>query len=87
MHMLGRFRTADLEGWKTAIASDTEAHLSAGLHFRKVWSNADDPSEIYFLFRVDDLAKARAFLKEAGALDEEKQRRGEIPVLSFLDER
>jgi hypothetical protein len=42
------------------------------------------PREIFFIFEVDDLEKARAGLREAGALDPEKSSRGEIPQLFFL---
>ena len=56
-----------------------------GLHFEEVWVNVDDPREIFFTFEVDDLEKARAGLRKAGALDEERRKRGEIPELIFLE--
>lgn len=86
-YLLGTYKVDDVEAWKSIIASHREAHLSAGLHFQQVWSNVDNPREIFFLFRVDDVDKARLFLTEAGALDLEKQQRGEIPELRFLTER
>lgn len=84
-HLLGRFR-ADVKVWKQAIEADRQAHTTAGLHFERVWENIDNPGEIFFLFRLDDTSVARAFLENAGALDREKQKRGEIPELIWLDD-
>ena len=86
-HLLGRFRTGDLQGWKRSIDKDRDSHARAGIRFQQVWTRADDAGEIFFLFDVDDLDRARTFLDKAGALDEEKQRRGEIPELFFLEAR
>ena len=86
-YILGRHKVDDVESWKKALQSQREAHLKAGLHFEEVWSNVDDPREIFFTFEVDDLPRARSFLQESGALDTDKQRRGEIPELFFLISR
>lgn len=85
-YILGRHK-ADVEAWKKVVESHKEAHLEAGLHFQQVWINADEPNEIFFMFKVDDLEKAKSFLKKAGALDKEKQQRGEIPKLWCLESR
>jgi len=86
-YILGRHKVEDVEAWKSMMESHREGHVESGLHFQQVWSNADNPNEIFFLFRVDDLNKAKSSLKEAGALDKEKQQRGEMPELLFLDSR
>jgi hypothetical protein len=83
-YILGRHRVDDLGSWKKQIESDRSKHLAMGLHFEEVWTNVDDPSEIFFIFEVDDLEKARAGLRDAGALDPERLKRGEIPQLFFL---
>lgn len=82
--IIGKFK-ADVAAWRQGIAHDREAHNKAGLHFQEVWRNVDDPDEIFFLFKVDELDRARKFLQEAGALDQEKSSRGEIPHLVFLE--
>lgn len=82
-HLLGQFKI-DLDTWKRAIEQDKSAHAAAGLRLKQVWRNADDPTEIYFMFELDDLETGRDFLQRAGALDAEKQASGEIPKLVFL---
>jgi len=83
-YIIGRFKT-DLDKWKEVIESDKKAHNDAGLHFQRVWRNIDDPKEIFFLFEVDDVSKARGFLQNAGALDKDKAKKGEIPELVFVE--
>ena len=85
-YILGRHK-ADVDAWKKVVESHKEGHLEAGLHFQQVWINADEPNEIFFMFQVDDLEKAKSFLKSAGALDKEKQERGDIPKLWCLEPR
>ena len=84
-YVLGRHKVEDVEAWKKTIERDRKGHLAMGLHFEEVWVNVDNPKEIFFTFEVDDLDKARAGLRKAGALDEDKRQRGEIPELFFLE--
>jgi hypothetical protein len=86
-YILGRHKIDNLEQWKKTIEADRKRHLAMGLHFEEVWVNVDDPREIFFTFEVDDPARARAGLREQGALDPEKQQKGEIPQLFFLETR
>jgi hypothetical protein len=86
-YILGRHNVDDVEAWKRTIETDRQQHLAMGLHFEEVWSNVDNPREIFFIFEVDNLDQARAGLKAAGALDPDKQARGEIPQLFFLSNR
>jgi hypothetical protein len=86
-HILGQHVMDDVEAWKRTMEEHREWHRSAGLHLEQVWQREDDPRHIYFLFRVDEVERAREMLTQAGALDAERQRRGEIPELVFLESR
>jgi hypothetical protein len=77
-YMLCRNRVADFAAWKRVFDSHAAAHGEAGLHLQGLWRNVDDPHEVFFLFAVDDVAKARAFVaapdvpdaqRESGVLD------------------
>jgi hypothetical protein len=87
LYILGRFKVEDVEAWKLMVESHRAGHLAAGLHFQQVWSTVDNPKEIFFLYTVEDLNNAKTFLQGAGALDRDKQQRGEIPELFFLQQR
>lgn len=83
-YLLGRFKVG-IDVWKQAIESDKASHKEAGLQFKRLWKNVDNPAEIFFLFEVENLKKAKSFLQQAGALDKKKQENGEIPELIFLE--
>lgn len=65
--MLCRNKVADFERWKAVFDSHRPAHRSAGLRLKKLWRNIDDPSDVFFLFKVKDEAKARAFINAPDA--------------------
>lgn len=84
-YLLGQFKV-DIKLWKQVVNSDTALHKEAGMHFQRVWKNVDNPGEIFFLFRLENVARAKKFLEETGALDKEKMKKGEIPHLTFIQE-
>jgi hypothetical protein len=80
IHMLCRNRVADFSKWKSIFDSHADAHRTAGLRLVNLWRSLDDPRNIFFLFEVGSLEKARAFInapdaaetgKAAGVLDGE----------------
>jgi hypothetical protein len=68
-HLLCRNRVADFERWLGVFASHREAHVEAGLVLEHLWRAAEDPNQIHYLFRVGDLAAAKAFIAAPDAAD------------------
>ena len=77
-HVLVRHKVADFDQWKPGYDSHLSARLNAGLVEEHVLRNADDPNEVFLLFRADDLQKAKEFaasddlrekMQEAGVTD------------------
>ncbi len=86
--MLCRNRVEDYEKWRRVFDSHTEAHREAGLHLTDLWTDIEDANNVFFLFSVASLEKARAFIadpasaeagKDAGVLD------GEFHFLQRVD--
>ncbi len=80
MHMLCRNKLADYDRCYKVFASHKSAHEAAGLILEHTWRESDDANTVWFLFRVDDLDKANAFVsapqagdaaEEAGVIDGE----------------
>ncbi len=69
MQLLCRNRVADFETWWAIFETHSDAHRDAGLHLQHFWLNADDPDEVFFLFNVDDRARAEAFLDAPQAVE------------------
>ena len=44
------------------FASHEDAQRQAGLRLERLWQSVDDPNEVFMLFQVDDLDKARGFV-------------------------
>ena len=60
--MLCRNRVADFARWKRVFDSHVEAHRQAGLKLVHLWRALEDQSDVFFLFEVNDIEKAKAFI-------------------------
>ena len=61
-YMLCRNRVVDFAQWKTVFASHAGAHQDAGLRLVEVWRGVDEPNNIFFMFEVSSMEKAREFI-------------------------
>lgn len=79
-YMLCRNRVRNFAAWRRVFDSHGSAHRAAGLHLLHLWRELGDEDNVRFLFRVDDLKLAQAFVtdpagaevgREAGVVDGE----------------
>ena len=68
-YMLCRNRLVDFARWKRVFDSHAEAHRAAGLNLLHLCRSVDDPSNVFFLFGVNSMAKARAFISAPEAAE------------------
>ena len=82
MQLLCRNKVADFQTWWAVFETHAHAHRAAGLKLEHLWISADDPDEVFFLFNVEDRARAEAFMEapesmeaglEAGVIDGDYQ--------------
>ena len=78
--MLVKNRVENYSRWKRVFDSQDPVAKEAGLHLTDLWRDVDDPNIVFFVFRINNLEKAQAFLadpksaeigKEAGVIDGE----------------
>ncbi|TCP12136.1 hypothetical protein EV683_11058 [Crenobacter luteus] len=62
IYLVGRHRVSDYARWKAAFDGRAEARRAAGLELLQCWRALDDPGNVFFVFEVADLARARAFV-------------------------
>ena len=86
-HMLARLRRVKAEDSKEVLRADAARHAEQGLHLEHLWQNIDDPEEVLFLFRVDDLEQAKRFVEKVHAQALNEDPRISIPQTTFLEER
>ncbi len=86
-HILARLRHAKVEDIKNVLEADAARHAGQGLYLEHLWQNADDPEEVVFLFRTDDLTQAKHFVEtvHAQALNEDPHVK--VPQMTFLEEK
>jgi len=73
-YMLCRNRVADFLRWKSVFASHERAHQEAGLRLVSIWRGVEEPNNVFFLFEVASLDKARKFISNPRRLKREKLR-------------
>ena len=66
-HMLCRNKVRDFRLWLAIFSSHKPAHVEAGLILEHLWQASDDRNNIFYLFRVEDVDKANAFISAPDA--------------------
>lgn len=66
-YMLCRNRVRNFDQWKNVFDSHADAHRAAGLKLVHLWQELDNPRHVFFLFEIEDIARARAFLDSPDA--------------------
>jgi hypothetical protein len=71
-YMLCRNHVTDFDKWHKIFSSHAAAHKRAGLHLIHLWRATEDANNIYFVFRLESIEKARAFIDAPEAADASK---------------
>lgn len=71
IRMICRNTVEDFVKWKSVFDSHSNARHQAGLSLEHLWRGLEDTNEVFFIFTVADIAKAKSFVsapdaKEAG---------------------
>ena len=61
-HLLCRNRVTSYEQWHAVFRANEEAAREAGLVLEFLWQEKDDPNNVFFLFSVESIDKAEAFM-------------------------
>ncbi|MCG8370288.1 MAG: hypothetical protein MJA32_07235 [Proteobacteria bacterium] len=62
MKLLVRNKVKDAGRWKRIFDEQGEAGRAYGLAAENVWQSADAPDEVWFVFDVEDRARAEAYM-------------------------
>ena len=84
-YLIVRHKVADFSKWKDVFDSHSASQQEAGLRVEKVLRNIEDTDEVFLLFEVTDLEKARGFVSSA-EVPEAQDRSGVVdePDIYFL---
>jgi hypothetical protein len=65
--MICRNKVADYDRWKSVFDSHTTTHRQADLSLEHLWRGFEDSNEVFFIFTVADINKAKAFISAPDA--------------------
>lgn len=85
-HVLATMRGAKLEDVQRQLKKDAAAHAAQGMYLEHLWRNGDDPDEVRFLFRVDDLDGCRVRTQKTHAQALRADPNTKLPTMTFLEE-
>jgi len=72
-YMMCRNRVRNFDQWKRVFDNRADAHRAAGLKLVHLWYELNSPRNVFFLFEVQDLERARAFLNGSDAIASERE--------------
>jgi hypothetical protein len=72
VYMICRNRVANFPKWKQVIDTHAGAHREAGLSLLHLWRDLEDSSNVFFVFEVASIQKARAFISAPEAAEAAK---------------
>ena len=71
-YLICRNKVANFDQWKRVFDSHAEAQTKAGLRIERIWRGLDNAHDVFMLFAVDDLDKAKAFLNSPSVPDAQR---------------
>ena len=66
-YMLCRNRVADFSQWKAVFASQAGVAKDAGIRLLNNWRGVEEPNNVFFMFEVASMDKAREFISNPEA--------------------
>jgi len=85
-YVLARLTGVNYPAVKAMLQDHAPIHAEQGMFLQQIWQNADISDEIQFLFQVDDLARARAFIEKSHAAACRQNPDFNLPQITFLSE-
>ena len=85
-HVLNRLKEVKFDDVRTQLQMDAEAHAGQGIYLEHLWQNQDDPTEVFFLFRVDDLDHCKRLIERRHANIREHDPSVALPETTFLND-
>jgi hypothetical protein len=86
-HVLARLRGFKSEDIKSILKADASKHAEKGLYLEHLWQNVDDAEEVVFLFRADDLLRAKQFIQKVHTQARKEDPKVNLPRMTFLQEK
>jgi hypothetical protein len=84
-HVLAKLEGVRLADVRQQLEKDAAGHAEQGMYLEHLWQNAEDASEVLFLFRVNDLDRCRQHMKKIHIQALQKNPGVQLPQVTFLN--
>jgi hypothetical protein len=84
-HILARLRNVPFETIEAILKNDAVEHANNAFYLEYLWKNTEDPEEVLFLFRSDDLNLSKEFITRVHARARAENPDVNLPEITFLD--
>jgi hypothetical protein len=84
-HVLARMSGVPSENIRRQLENDAAGHAQEGMFLEHLWRNSENPAEVLFLFRVEDLAHCRRLTIQRHAEARRQNPSVALPEMTFLD--
>ena len=85
-HVLAKLSGVKLADVKHQLETDASDHAEQGMYVEHLWRNSDNPDEILFLFRVNDLNHCKQMMNKIHADVRRENPDATLPDVIFLDD-
>lgn len=85
-HVLARLSGVRITDVRRQLEKDAPAHAEQGMHLEHLWENSEDPEEVLFLFRVDDLNRCKQRMNRIHAEARQADPNAVLPEVVILAE-
>jgi hypothetical protein len=86
-HLLAKLKGVPVEKIKERLKADAPFHAKEGFYLEHIWQNADNPDEVLFLFRADDLNRVKKFIGKVHEDARKQDPNANLPLMTFLEEK
>ncbi len=86
-NVLAKLTGVSVEEISKALLEEASRHAAEGLYLERLWQNADNVGEVYFLFRTEDLKHTKKFVEEVHAKARKENPDAHLPQMTFLEEK
>ena len=85
-HVLSRLRNVPLAKITPLLKEHAPLHAKEGMFLEHIWQNADDPHEVIFLFRANDLDHTKKYIEKVHSQAIVEDPNANLPKVIFLRE-
>ena len=86
-HMLARLKGIKPEIIIPVLKADASHHAEQGLRLERLWQNVHDLNEVLFLFKSEDINKAKRFIERVHGEALKGNPDANLPHMTFLEEK